>query len=236
MSAEDIELEPVWGLPAELPPGEEIVWQGQPDWKAMARHTFKLRWLLGYFAAFVAVRAGFAIQGGEGLSGLFEMGVMVLVFAACIGLVSFMAWLNARATAYTITTRRIVMRIGVALPTTWNLPFRRLASADLVERGDGEGDIVLHLTQPSRVGWLYFWPHVQPGHVFRARPAFRAVREPARVARALGAAVEQWAARQDDLQVSTESPLETSGADAQSTHEGHVPAHLGPSLTADTGH
>ena len=35
-------------------------------------------------------------------------------------------YFNARATVYTITTRRLVMRIGVALPTTFNLPFKQI--------------------------------------------------------------------------------------------------------------
>ena len=55
MSSE-IEVEAIPGLPGELPPGEYVIWQGRPQWKAFARETFSLRWLAGYFALFTALR------------------------------------------------------------------------------------------------------------------------------------------------------------------------------------
>ena len=42
-----------------------------------------------------------------------------------------MAWLSARNTVYTITDRRVVMRIGIVLTLTFNLPFKRIAAAGL---------------------------------------------------------------------------------------------------------
>jgi hypothetical protein len=38
----EYENEPVRGLPETLPPGETLLWQGEPDWLSMARRTFRL--------------------------------------------------------------------------------------------------------------------------------------------------------------------------------------------------
>ena len=42
--------EPIPGLPAMLPPGERILWQGAPDWRVLARTAFHTRLVAGYFA------------------------------------------------------------------------------------------------------------------------------------------------------------------------------------------
>ena len=143
MSAEDLEFEPVPGLPSDLPPGETLLWQGRPDWKSLARHTFKVRMLAAYFAVFATFRLVVAVQRHQGLAGFAQVLLLCALAAGCLGVLSLMAWAYARATVYTITSRRLVMRIGIALPMTWNLPFRRIASADLTVRNDGRGDISL---------------------------------------------------------------------------------------------
>jgi hypothetical protein len=192
MSSE-IEIEPIPGLPHHLPPGERILWQGRPEWKALARNTFKVGWLAAYFAVFVTARAVAAYEEGRGVHGLLQVLTALALAGACLAVLSGMAWINARATMYTITTRRIVMRIGVALPTTFNLPFKRLASADVKVRKDGDGDIVLQIAGRDRIAWLHLWPHVHPFHLARARPMLRTIAEPERVASLLAAAVQEWA-------------------------------------------
>ena len=42
-----------------------------------------------------------------------------------------LAWMQARATVYTITTARVAMRIGAALTMTLNLPLPAIATAGL---------------------------------------------------------------------------------------------------------
>lgn len=193
MSVREHDVEPIPGLPDDLPEGEQILWQGRPCWRALARHAFKIRGIAIYLGAFVAARAAFAIHGGEGVSGLAGVGFALLLSAICLAIVAAVAWLQARAAVYTITNRRVVMRIGASVPLSWNLPFKRLASADLSARGDGEGDIVLALAPPDRISWLFLWPHVQPGHVVQARPALRALRDAPSVAAILEKAVTAWA-------------------------------------------
>ena len=52
-----------------------------------------------------------------------------------------MAYVLARTTVYTITTARVAMRVGAALTVTLNLPFTRIASADLAVNRDGTGSV-----------------------------------------------------------------------------------------------
>lgn len=194
MSAEDIEIETIPGLPADLPAGERVLWQGRPEWKALARHTFKIRLVAGYFALMFAWRFVVAIREQQGVAGAIHLLIFAGLAGICLGVLALMAWINARATIYTITTRRVVLRIGVALPMSWNLPFKQLAAANLLERKEGDGDISLELAPPSKIAWLHLWPHVQPWHLVRPRPTLRAIAEPARVAAILGDAVKQWGA------------------------------------------
>ncbi len=45
----EYEIEPIPGLPGDLPPGERILWQGKPDWRMLARTAFHTRIVAGYF-------------------------------------------------------------------------------------------------------------------------------------------------------------------------------------------
>lgn len=193
MSSE-IEYEAIPGLPHELPAGERLLWQGRPRWQGLARHTFRVPWLAAYFAVFIAARLGFALYDGQGLGGALLTSLMVLPLALiCLGMLSLLAYLNARATIYTITSRRVVLRLGVALPMTFNLPFKRLAAAHLNLRRNGEGDIALQLSGPDRIAWLHLWPHARPFHLAKAQPMLRAIPAAAAVATLLAEAVQDFA-------------------------------------------
>ena len=65
-----------------------------------------------------------------------------------------LAWASARTSVYTITSKRIVMRIGIALPMALNIPFRLIGNAALKTQSDGSGDIPVALTgrQPRSPG------------------------------------------------------------------------------------
>ena len=193
MSSE-IEFEAIPGVAGELPPGEHILWQGRPQWKSMARETFKVRWIASYFAVFATARFLMAMQ--QGLPGALQLMTVAGLASGCLGLLCVFAWANARSTVYIITNRRVVMRIGVALPVTWNLPFKRITGADLSVRSEFDGDIALQLKAPDRIAWLQLWPHVQPWNFVRARPSMRNLAEPNRVAMLLAEAVQSWAAKE----------------------------------------
>lgn len=236
MSA-DHEVEPIPGLPQELPPGEHILWQGRPGWRGLARHAFLVRWVAAYFGLLALLRGGGAVVDGQGFGGaLFAGGVVLALGAACLAILALLALLNARATIYTITTRRVVMRFGVALPMTFNLPFKRLAAAELRAREDGQGDICLQLLPPDRIAWLHLWPHARPLRYARAEPALRAIPEVARVAELLGGAVRAWSTAEG---ASLQAPAPAGGAaETAGAAEAERPAaqlSIGPALATQAG-
>lgn len=165
----EYEIEPVKGLPGNLPKGEAIVWQGSPDWWGMARGVFHARLVAGWFG-FVAMLA--FVAGGTGaLGAAVTLAVAVLGLAILAGL----AWAQARSTVYTLTNKRIVMRFGIALPKCVNLPLGLIESADLKPAGNGNADIALKLQGRFPLGWLQMWPHVRPWKVANPQPMLRAV-------------------------------------------------------------
>jgi hypothetical protein len=65
----DIEFEDIPGLPGKLPPGEYVVWQGRSSWRALARHTFKVRAVAAWLGTFSLLRLVVDLQAGQGLVG-----------------------------------------------------------------------------------------------------------------------------------------------------------------------
>jgi hypothetical protein len=231
--SDEFDYEPIPGLPHALPPGESILWQGRPRWQGLARHTFQVRWLAAYFAVFIVARGVLSLQDGQGLGrALFASAVVLPLAALCLGLLSLLAWLNARATVYTITTRRVVMRFGVAFPMTFNLPFKRLAAANLKTQKNGDGDIAMQLSGPDRIAWLHLWPHARPYYLAKAQPMLRAIPDAAKVSALLGEAVQAWSATDGApvLIAASESAAEVGTLAAL---EKSVPARIGSTLATE---
>ncbi len=185
--------EPQLGLPEPLPRDETLVWQGTPDWRALAVRAFHLRKLALYFGALIAVHAVLSTQGGQSAADTLRGLVIPVALASVgLGLVALLAWLSARSTIYTLTDRRVVMRIGIVLTITFNLPLKRIVSADLRGAPRGTADIALRLDDGSPgIAWLTLWPHARPWHIGRAQPMLRCLPEGARVAATL---TRCWAA------------------------------------------
>ncbi|HEU0045648.1 photosynthetic complex putative assembly protein PuhB [Sphingomonas sp.] len=163
--------EPIPGLPDRLPPGESILWQGSPDWRALARAAFHTRLIAGYFGALSVLALALARSDG-GYTGVVMTALLGVVGVALLHL---LAWASARTTIYTLTDRRIVMRIGIAVPKCINLPLATIASVDLAARTDGTGDLPLTLTGAPKLGYLALWPHARPWRINRPQPMLRAV-------------------------------------------------------------
>ncbi|MEQ8231242.1 MAG: photosynthetic complex putative assembly protein PuhB [Gammaproteobacteria bacterium] len=193
--SDEHEFEPVHGLPEFLPAGERILWQGEPDARALARDVFFRRALAIYFTLVIAWQAFDAWSVGldAGSVGAAVAGTVVLALVA-LGLVTLFARLYARTTVYTITNRRIVLRFGLALPLNVNLPFNVIEAAAVRVTARGCGDIALSLAAGERVGYVHMWPCVARWHFTRPRPALRGVADVATVAGVLAAALEHSAA------------------------------------------
>ena len=189
--SDEVSYEPIRGLPSELPAGEHILWQGSPQWRRLARDAFHVRGLAAYFAVFAALR-GVVFWSEAGPLGAVKAVAEVAPLAAlAIGIACGVAWLQARATVYTLTNQRVVLRVGAALPMTFNLPFRQLGSASHRRNEDGTGDVVLELAGSNRLGWAFLWPHARPWRFAKAQPMLRSIPDVDQVATLLGDAVRQ---------------------------------------------
>ena len=143
--------EPIPGLPGELPEGEHVLWQASPSWDAMAKRVFQVYTAALYFLVLIAAHLIYRIMDGAPLSMLtgtlaWQGGLALAV--VCI--LAIMSKLYAASTLYTITSRRLIIRSGVALPMIVNLPLTKVESAGLRRLRDGTGDIAFCLLRALR--------------------------------------------------------------------------------------
>jgi hypothetical protein len=172
--------EPIRGLPGDLPAGEEILWQGSPDWRTFARSALYTRYVAGYFAILALI----GIASGSIFGAVTSVIAGVIVHA----LLALFAVLVGRTTVYTITNRRVVLRIGIALNKCINLPLGQIASANLRAQPADHGDIALTLVGKHRLGYAVLWPHARPMHLARPQPMLRALPDAATAANILARA------------------------------------------------
>ena len=110
----EYDFEPVPGLPANLPEGEQLLWQGSPSASATARRVLHIDWVAAYFAALLTWRLVAGLYDGHTLSQIAIDSIPLLgMSAASIAILAGLASLMARTTIYSITSRRVVMRYGV---------------------------------------------------------------------------------------------------------------------------
>ncbi|MBX9871751.1 MAG: PH domain-containing protein [Burkholderiaceae bacterium] len=168
------EWEAAPGLPAALPAGETLLWQGSPDWRQLALHAFHLRKVGIYFAIMLSVQTAQLIGSGHSGGDLWRPLVVSGALATlALGLLTLCAWFAARSSLYTVTSKRVVMRIGIVLTVTFNLPFRRIAGASSRHYGDDSTDIALQLYPDDHIGWFHLWPHQRAWHVRHPQPTLR---------------------------------------------------------------
>ena len=176
----EYEIEPVPGLPGHLPAGETMLWQGRPDRASLARHAFHTRGVTVYFALLTAL----ALASGGPVAAAMTAGLGLTAFA----LLHAFAWGAARTTIYTLTDRRIVLRIGTAVPKCVNLPLSQITAVDMAVRRDGTGDLPLTLASGSGLGYVALWPHARPFRIGRPQPMLRSLKDPQAVAAMLARA------------------------------------------------
>ena len=184
------------GIGEPLPAGETLLWTGGPTRAAVARRVCHTRGIALYFGGL----AGLVLLGGlldgdvrtsaAGAAMLALMGAVVLAFAHVY------ASLVARTTVYAVTERRLVLRIGVAIPAVLNVPLDRIDAVDLRAAPDGSGDVTVTLAGNARVAYLLLWPHARPWRYAQPQPALRGIPDAAAVGAALAGAVR--AAREED--------------------------------------
>jgi Bacterial PH domain len=194
------------GVEETLPPGERVLWTGRPLAGAVTRHVFHIRALALYFAAVLGLRI--VSVGGTVASQALALAAYAACAAAALGLFALVGRWVARSTVYAITDRRVVLRIGLAMPTTLNIPLALVEGADLREFGDGSGEIALSLGGTDRFAYFLLWPHARPWQLKHPQPMLRGLADPKAVGALLAAAAAAHGA------IASAPPAVSAGAGA----------------------
>ena len=184
------EFEAAPGLPEALPVGEKILWQGAPDWRQLAVHAFHVRKLALYFALMIGLQ-GMVIWHQPADLILASLMTSTMLALTAVGILTSIAWFASHTCLYTLTNKRLVMRVGIVLTMTFNLPLIRLAGAALKPRGRGCGDIALRIKEPDRIAYLPLWPHARAWQLKNPQPSLRCVAHASEVSEKI---VQAWRA------------------------------------------
>ena len=179
-----------------LPEGSEIVakdetilWEGRPLAGGLARQLFHFRAIMGYFAVLAMWNlASTHADGFRANAAFISAAWLVLPALIAAAVIYAMAWVFVLTTHYTITDKRVIMQIGVALPIALTLPLRQITAANVKLNADGSGDIPLALGDQT-LAYLLVWPHARPWRFKRAEPMLRAVPDAAAVSGVLARAL-----------------------------------------------
>jgi hypothetical protein len=175
------------GISQALPPGERLLWWGKPARGPVARHVFHTTGITVYFIVMLAIWA----INRVGSEDFVRTGLVVTALsAAAVGLLWFYAHLVHATTVYAITNKRLVMKIGVALDLTLNIPLHYVQSADQRVFRDGSGQIAVALPREQRLAYAILWPHARAWRLKHPEPMLRGLQDPAAVAAVLTKALQ----------------------------------------------
>jgi hypothetical protein len=194
MSHDDFELDPDPAMPGQLPAGEVLLWQGRPDWMHLAWRVYHLREVMAYFALLIAWR-GFSSwwETASLAKAMLSASPLLVPLLIATLLLAGLGVLSARTTLYTITSSRLVLKIGIAMPTNINLPFTAITTANLRLFGNsfisrGRGDIGVEVAD-AKIAYALLWPHARPWKLRQPQPMLRSLPDAAIVADLLAKAL-----------------------------------------------
>lgn len=171
---DDFAIEPQPGIPAPLPKGENILWQGGPDRKAFAIRILHMRKIALYFGLLCLWKGIAGFYDGKALGDIITaIGITALMGGAVMLIAWWYAGKVATATIYTLTNKRLIMRKGVALPVTFQFPFTQIVGASRQINSDGTATLCMNLIEHTKIAWPILWPHVRPWRLAKPEPALR---------------------------------------------------------------
>ena len=198
MSEDDFAVEPIEGLPELLPKGEVILWQGRPNWLRLTIESLNLWWVIGYFGLLAAWRFLTVIDYMP-LVTAFSASIPFLFVAAFVGLLLCgVGYIQAKATVYTITNRRVAMRIGAALTVTLNLPFTKIDNAAVAIKRGGFGNIAFETSGDTKFSYFVLWPHARSWYFGKPQPTLKCIPDIEKVASILGEAAKSRIIEKDN--------------------------------------
>jgi hypothetical protein len=186
--------ERIEGIDAPLPPGERVRWVGKPALRSLARRAFHVRTVLVYFGLLALGRGIYGVAMGQEPQAVGASATSLLTLGLLAAALSyFLAWLSARTTVYAVTDRRLVLRVGMVVPATINIPFRLVEKVDTRRYPDGTADFAVTLAGSERIPYAQLWPHVRPWRMNRPEPMLRSVADAERVGEVLRDALQAFA-------------------------------------------
>ena len=178
-------------LPADLPPGERVLWFGRPEPVSLWRRAYRADWISVWFVGIAAWNFASLAQSYGALAG-FVSALRTLGFgAAALAIIAALAWASARTTLYVVTERRIIVKSGLALPMFINVPFKQIVAASVRSYADGTGEVTVGVVEGERIPYLALWPSARPLRFARPEPALRCIADPRRVAETIARALAE---------------------------------------------
>jgi len=198
------------GVPHPLPPGEQLLWEGAPDTRAVATHVFHWRLFAAYFAVMLTYWLVSTDTPFDSQAFVAGLGVRVGLSVTAVAIAFGLAQLVARTSWYAITSKRVVLRLGMVFPMSINIPFALLTSAGVGRYRDGTGQVLLTLNAESRVAFIALWPHCRMFQLGNPQPVLRGLLDAQRVGTLLADAVADASSGQQEAPVRRGSPRETA--------------------------
>ena len=177
MNGHTHEFEPTFGFPESLPVSEKVLWQGSPCAWLIARRIFFLPHLFLYFLilSFLTLTVNSDVLTLKDLLVKF-LSYMSLGMVA-IFLLLAISYLISSTTVYSITDKRVVMRIGIVLNLSLNIPVSKIQTAAFKAYPDKSGDISLNLVPENKIAYLHLWPHCRPWFFSSPRPRLSCLKD-----------------------------------------------------------
>lgn len=213
-------------LPEDIPQGERILWHGRPRWTNLFRRAYRADFVAAYFALLTAWNVFDAAVDNGGAAAVLAGLRTIAIGIAALALLALLAWASARTALFVITSRRVVLKIGVALQVFYNLPFTQIKAATLRVEGDGGGDVMLALSPSQRIGYLHLWPFARPLRFAHPEPTLRGLADARQVGEILGRALVAAAAERGDMCATghEDAAIAASGANLPMPAGNAVPA------------
>jgi hypothetical protein len=176
--------------------------------------------LLAYFGLMLLLRGSFMYTDtGSVAQTAAAVSWLGLLFLVALGLFGWLSLLIAKTTVYTLTDKRLVMRIGIVLNLSFNIPLRRIQAADVRRLANGTGEIAISLHPDDKIAYPHLWPHARPWHLSNPQPMLRGLPRVAPVASLFEAA---WRANQPASAPAQASASQGQGASVQDMPHGAV--------------
>ena len=162
--------------PVRLAPVERVLWEGGPSFASMAVRLYHIRAIAIYGVLLTLADIVQAKLHGLTMGPALEAAIPgTLTTIGGVGIFAALAWCSARTTRYTITSHRVIMQCGLALPKTISIPLPQIAAVAVRVRADGTGDVTLKPRAGSKLVYLKLWPFTRPWRFGAPEPMLRDV-------------------------------------------------------------